>query len=106
MGRMRWRHGDATQSPALSPDQVYEVEIDLMAVAYIFPKGHSIRVAVSSAAAPFYNANSNTGRFGLVDQDDVPVVARNAIHTGPQHPSSILLPVVDMHAIPPNPDFA
>mmetsp|Transcript_56821 Transcript_56821/g.166306 ORF Transcript_56821/g.166306 Transcript_56821/m.166306 type:complete len:635 (-) Transcript_56821:32-1936(-) len=103
--RMRWRSGDTNQSAPLSPGNIYEVEIDLMTVAYIFPKGHRIRVAVSSAAAPYYNPNSNTGKFGLNQKEDEPVPAMNVIHFAPAYPSSITLPVVSKSAIPPNVGF-
>merc|ERR550537_738018 len=51
--RMRWRNGGATgdykepHAPLVN-GSVYEVEIDLWSTAYIFPKGHRIRVAISS----------------------------------------------------------
>merc|ERR1712072_735169 len=38
--RMRWRSSDEKQSPTLETGKVYEVDINLSATAYIFPKGH------------------------------------------------------------------
>merc|ERR1719436_17844 len=92
--RMRWRGSDSDVAAPLSAGQVYPVVIDLMSVAYVFPKGHKIRVAVSSSAAPHYNPNYNTGKFAPAHKSSVAVVARNTIHFGPRYPSSIALPVV------------
>lgn len=104
MIRMRWRDSDLTTSPPLEADQVYPVEIDLWASAYIFPTGHSVRVSVSSAAYPYYSLTSNTGN-GLYAADDVPIAATNAVHFSTDYPSSVSLPVVPASAIPENPDF-
>merc|ERR1712196_55585 len=103
--RMRWRDSDSKIAAPLSEGHVYPVEIDLMTVAYIFPKGHKIRVAVSSSAAPHYNPNFNTGQFAPLDQAAIPSIAHNSIHIGPDYPSSIELPVVRKSDIPPNHNF-
>jgi len=100
--RMRWRDSDRVLAAPLSKDTIYPIEVDLMTIAYIFPKGHQIRIAVSSAAAPHYDPNFNTGKFSPADKSDSPVVALNAIHFGPRYPSSVSLPVVERSDIPPN----
>jgi len=101
MARMRWRCGSDEQTcPALEAGEVYPLEINLWASAYIFPKGHSIRVTVSSAAYPYYNANPNTGN-GLYSDNQV-VAATNEIHIAPDYPSSVSLPVVSTSDIPQN----
>jgi putative CocE/NonD family hydrolase len=100
MARMRWRCGDEVNCPALEAGEVYPIEIDLWASAYIFPKGHSVRVTVSSAAYPYYNANPNTG--GALYSGDEPVAATNEIHISPEYPSSVSLPVVSASDIPKN----
>merc|ERR1712241_186077 len=102
---MRWRDGDSNQSSPMHPGQIHEANIDLMTVAYVFPKGHRIRVAVSSAATPYYSPNYNTGKFDFGDASKLSVTARNSIHIGPQHPSAITLPVVSVHDIPKNDRF-
>jgi len=100
MARMRWLCGDETPCPALEAGEVYPVDIDLWASAYIFPKGHSIRVSVSSAAYPYYNFNPNTGDALYTDQTGV--AATNEIHISPDYPSSVSLPVVALSDIPQN----
>lgn len=104
MLRMRWRESEVTKSEPLSSGQVYEVLVNLGYTAYIFPKGHKLRVSVSSAAAPYYVATSNTGRNDMTEQGES-VVAENAVHFSPVHPSSIILPVVSAATIPENPHF-
>jgi len=103
MIRMRWRCGDEVTCPAMEEDEVYPIEIGLWASAYIFPKGHSVRVTVSSAAYPYYNANPNTGAALFADVE--PVAATNSIHFSLAQPSSVSLPVVSISDIPENPNF-
>jgi len=100
MARMRWRCGDDTPCSALEEGEVYPIELDLWASAYVFPRGHSIRVSVSSAAYPYYNANPNTGTELFADVQ--PVAATNDIYMSPDHSSSVLLPVVSASDIPQN----
>jgi len=102
--RMRWNCGDEVTCSALEADRVYPIEIGLWASAYIFPKGHSVRVTVSSAAYPYYSLNPNTGN-ALFAPDDQPVAATNVIHMSPTYPSSVSLPKVSAVDIPENPNF-
>merc|ERR1712190_168004 len=60
--RMRWRESDVTRSEPLISGKVYEVNVKLGYTAYVFPKGHRIRASVSSAASPYYDATTNTGK--------------------------------------------
>jgi putative CocE/NonD family hydrolase len=110
--RMRWRHGGTGNymkpNEPLVNGTVYEVDIDLQHTAYVFPKGHRVRVSISSAAYPYYDANPNTGSpesKGIAPSKFEPVPAKNAIHMGPQFPSKISLPVVKIDDIPHNPKF-
>merc|ERR1712107_441998 len=96
--RMRWRQGDEAQAPAMNAGEVYEVTVELDNTAYIFAKGHRIRVSVASAAAPFYNANSNTGIF----EDTAAVSAANTVHLAPEYPSQVWVPVVAIDELPEN----
>merc|ERR1719393_596769 len=91
MARMRWRCGDEVPCSDLEEGEVYLVDISLWASAYVFPKGHSVRVTVSSAAYPYYSANPNTGN-PLFTAGDQPVAATNVVHISPEHPSRVLLP--------------
>eukprot|EP00927_Polykrikos_kofoidii_P017279 TRINITY_DN17845_c0_g1_i2.p1 TRINITY_DN17845_c0_g1~~TRINITY_DN17845_c0_g1_i2.p1 ORF type:complete len:654 (-),score=83.92 TRINITY_DN17845_c0_g1_i2:39-1931(-) len=103
--RMRWRNSDVERAEPMVDGQVYEVAIDLGYTAYIFEKGHSIRVTVSSAANPYFNPNYNVGEFEVLDPTLKPVVASNTIHIGGATASFIQLPVVRMEDIPRNAMF-
>jgi uncharacterized protein len=77
----------------LEPGQVYELAVDLWSTSLIFNKGHRIRVAVSSSNSPRFEANPNTGKLFRADKETR--VARNTLHLSKEHPSRIVLPVVD-----------
>lgn len=105
--RMRWRDGIYPPTIGMEAGKVYAVDVDLWSTAYIFPKGHSLRVSVSSAAAPTFSTNYNTGRNHLVDGwFPKHVDAVNTVHFSTEHPSHISLPVVPLASIPENPSFA
>lgn len=104
MLRMRWRDSESVQSPHLSPKQVYEITVKLDSTAYVFPKGHRVRVSVSSAANPYYNANSNTGQFDQI-KNVTPVVAHNVIYMSSEYPSQLVLPIVAIKDLPENHAF-
>jgi putative CocE/NonD family hydrolase len=98
--RMRWRSSDEVTSPPLEAGKVYEADIDLGATAYIFPKGHRVRITISSAAYPYFDANTNNGSPESSPQPAI--AANNAFHMGPKLPSYVSLPVVKMEDIPHN----
>lgn len=102
--RMRWRDGEFNQSDALVAEQVYEIDVDLAYTAYVFPKGHKIRVSVASAAYPYYSANSNSGELDLVGNVKN-VVAQNTVYFAPDRQSKLVLPIVDYKDIPKNSNF-
>jgi len=110
--RMRWRNGGTGNymkpNAPLMNGTVYEIDIDLFETAYVFAKGHRVRVSISSAAYPYYDANPNTGSpesQGVPPSKFQPISATNAIHMGPQYPSRISLPVVKISDVPRNYKF-
>ncbi|MFI7055881.1 CocE/NonD family hydrolase [Streptosporangium canum] len=71
-------------------DELSRAEVTLTPTAYLFRRGHRIRIHVSSGAFPQYNRNLGTGeprhaatRIRVADQQ---------VHHGPEHPSAILVP--------------
>jgi hypothetical protein len=98
--RMRWRDGDERTAPPLEAGKIYEASIHLSVAAYIFPKGHRIRVTISSAAYPYFDANTNTGSLEI--SPTAAVAANNGFHMGPNSPSKVTLPIVKMEDIPHN----
>ena len=91
IARARFRAG-ITSPTLMSPGQVYEVEINLKSIAHRFKAGHRIRLHVSSSNFPQWELNSGTG--GNIYDETEYLVARNAVHFGPQRPSALILPVV------------
>jgi len=101
---MRWRENEYKKSPPMTPGVAYKIEVNMGYTAYVFPKGHRVRVSVSSAAAPFYVPSSNTGHNEMTEKVD-PIVAQNTVHFAPDKPSSITLPVVPLKELPKNSGF-
>ncbi|GAA0998573.1 CocE/NonD family hydrolase [Acrocarpospora macrocephala] len=94
-GILRMRYRTSPRTPELTqPGEVYEISIDMAATADVFRVGHRIRVDISSSNFPRFDRNTNTG--GLISRESIDdaVVAHNAVLTGPQHPSRIILPVL------------
>lgn len=91
-GALRARHRYSLQQENfMTPDSVYECEVDLWSTAIVFNRGHRIRVAISSSNAPRFDPNPNTGR--PLRADSVTVVATNTVHLDARYPSHIVLPV-------------
>ncbi|KAF0977099.1 hypothetical protein FDP41_003752 [Naegleria fowleri] len=58
--RMRWRHG-GSEKHLMTPNEIYELEIELWPTAYIFHERHRIRVAITSSNYPRFSVNPNNG---------------------------------------------
>jgi uncharacterized protein len=84
-------HKSFAEENFLEPGKVYRLSVDLWSTSYAFPKGHRIRVAVSSSNAPRFQPNPNTGESPRADGK--PRIATNTLHLSPEHPSHIILPV-------------
>lgn len=90
--RLKFRNGfDVPAPPPASPDEVFEIMIDLWSTSWIFNTNHRIGVQISSSNYPRYEVNPNNG-------DDFPGkapmrTARNAVHAGKTYPSALILPV-------------
>ncbi len=76
----------------LSPGEVYELDIEVNDIALELAPGEALEVAVSSSLAPNYHPNPNTG-LGYAG-DAPPIVVRQAVLHGGQHPSRLVLRVV------------
>ena len=73
----------------LTPGQVYELEIEIDCTAWVFARGHRIRLGIASADWP--------------NVWPTPYLATNQVYWGPEHPSHLILPVVPAEgsAVPP-----
>ena len=93
-GIIRARFRDSWTEPSLmKPGEIYRFEIDCWSSANCFQRGHRIRVEISSSNFPQFDRNPNTGNnFGM---DRELVTATQMIFHDADHPSHILLPVVE-----------
>jgi uncharacterized protein len=89
--RASYRESDITPSN-IEPGQVYGYDIDLWATSYVVPKGHRLRVEISSSCFNRYDRNPNTGDpFG---RSATPIKATQTIHHSRQYPSHVTLSVM------------
>jgi putative CocE/NonD family hydrolase len=92
-GILRARYRNSMSEPELlTPGEITEFEIDLVATSNAFLPGHRIRVEISSSNFPRFDRNPNTGE--QPGRSDRVVSALQTIHHSAQHPSRIILPVI------------
>jgi predicted acyl esterase len=115
-GIVKARHRNTyLQEEFLTPGKVYEFAIDLGCIAIALAPGHRLRLAISSSNFDRFDINPNTGepyadhaisRRLLAERlraDPAPgdpalsraLVARNSLHLDRDHPTQVVLPVVD-----------
>ncbi len=90
--RIRYREG-FDRDVRMEAGEVYEVRLGPLATANVFGAGHRLRIEVSSSNFPRYDRNLNTGGNNYDESEWR--VARNAVHHSAEHPSRIVLPVLD-----------
>lgn len=90
--RARYRNGwDAPE--LLEPGEVYEFVFELYPTSNVFKKGHRIRLDISSSNWPRFDVNPNTG--GDLGVERRFEIAEQIIHHEPEHPSHVILPVIE-----------
>ena len=89
--RARGRRLD-DQPQIIDPGKVYEYVITLGNTSQLFPKGHRIRIQISSSNFPQFDRNMNTGHE--IGEDAVGLIARQTIFHQSDHASYIDLPVM------------
>ena len=90
-GMIRARYRNSRSAPELlEPGRVYRLEIDMWATANRFKAGHRIRIDISSSDFPRFERHSN--RAG---EPGAPIPALQSIYHDRQHPSHLLLPLLD-----------
>ena len=81
-GALRLRYRDGFEAPAMTErGRSYAVRIDMRAIAYRVPKGHRLRLQVTSSSFPRLERNLNTG--GVNADETRAVKAQNTVHHGP-----------------------
>jgi predicted acyl esterase len=81
----------------LSPNEIYEIMIDLGSTAYIWNNGHQIRVVISSSNSPRFLINTNT-RQNILSTYFNPTykTANNNVYISSKYPSSIIFPIIEV----------
>jgi hypothetical protein len=98
--RARYREGPSHPS-FLAPGRTYALAIDLSGTAILLPKGHRLRVHITSSAFPEFDRNPNTAHaFGTSAEI---AVAHQTIRHSRAYPSYIELPVTNSPGAPPSP---
>jgi putative CocE/NonD family hydrolase len=72
--------------------KVYEVKLSALSTSNFFPKGHQIRIEISSSNFPRFERNLNTG--GNNFDESKGVIAKNKVHHSSKYPSRIILPMI------------
>ncbi|MCY1251406.1 Cocaine esterase [compost metagenome] len=75
----------------IEPNTPYQFDLEVGNTAMVLPKGHRIRVQISSSNFPLYARNLNTGADNNTTSDFV--VANQTLLHGPTQLSFIELPV-------------
>lgn len=80
--------------PSPQPDGTIKVTVNLWPAAYQFQKGHRIRVQVSSGAFPRFARNLGTDE-PLTTATSMKVADQSVFHDS-NHPSALVLPIIDL----------
>jgi len=92
-GILRARYRNSQEKPELmNPGEIYKLNIDLWATSNVFLAGHKLRLEVSSSNFPRFDRNPNTGESP--EQAARVTKATNTIYHDREHPSALVLPVV------------
>ncbi|MDH3215056.1 MAG: CocE/NonD family hydrolase [Candidatus Krumholzibacteria bacterium] len=93
-GVIRARYRDSFAKPKkLKKNEIYEYHIDMWQTGITVAKGSRLRVEVCSARFPTFSRNLNTG--GHNETETKYVTAVQKIYHDRDHPSHILLPVIE-----------
>ena len=90
--RARYREG-YDREVFMEPGEIVALAFAPLETSNLFRAGHRIRVEISSSNYPRFARNLNMGTHNA--RETVHRIARNAVHHGPDHPSRIVLTVVE-----------
>lgn len=90
--RLRYREGIA-RPRLLPPGEPVEAWVDMRSIAYKLPRGHRLRLQLTSSSFPRLERNLNTGAANNADETRI-VVATNKVHHGGKALSYLELPVL------------
>ncbi len=92
MQRLRYRKSREKPEP-LTPGQIEEVSVDCWSTSQIFNTGHRVRVTLTSSNFPRFDVNPGTAQPWTETGEKVKQT--NRIHCDAEHPSRIIVPVVE-----------
>ena len=93
-GILRARHREGlTKQVLMEPGAIYRMELDMIATANLFKRGHRIRLHVTSSHFPQFARNLNNGEPYGTSTDMV--VAKQTIHHSDSRASHLVLPVIE-----------
>ena len=93
-GIQRLRYRKSREKPELlTPGQIEEVTIDCWSTSLIINIGHRVRVMITSSNFPRFDVNPGTGEPWSGDGEKVKQT--NRIYCDAEHPSRLLVPVVE-----------
>lgn len=90
--RLRYRKSREKPEP-LTPGQVEEVSVDCWSTSQIFNTGHRVRVTITSSNFPRFDVNPGTAQPW--SETGEKVKQTNRIHCDAEHPSRLVVPVVE-----------
>ncbi|WP_396617621.1 CocE/NonD family hydrolase [Lysobacter soli] len=94
-GALRARYRDGAERPSLmTPGQRYVLDVPMRSIAYLVPRGHRIRLDISSSSFPRLERNLGTG--GRNYDESVPSKALNRVFHGGDAVSFVEIPVLDL----------
>jgi len=88
-----------TESQSLTPGQIYDVDVEIWPASIFLPQGCCLALTVQGKdfeRTDEPGPNKGVGWFTHDDPTDRPpaiFAGQHTIHTGPEHPSFLLLPV-------------
>ena len=89
--RARYRESLKT-AKLLDGDRAAEFTIEMYPTSLVFKRGHRIRLDISSSNFPRFDVNPNTGE--PLNQNRRWRIADNSVYHDAQHPSRIILPII------------
>jgi len=92
--RVRYRRS-RVHPELMNPGEAYEVSIDMWATANVFEPGHRVRLEVSSSNWPRFGRHPNTGGSIADEPAEAYQPAINRILHDDEHPSRLILPVIN-----------
>lgn len=103
-GALRARYRDGIERPSLmTPGDRYVLDVPMRSIAYLVPRGHRIRLDISSSSFPRLERNLGTG--GRNYDETAPSKALNRIFHGGDAVSFVEIPVLDL-PVPEDKPFA